>query len=589
MFAKLMTIAIIGGLLTSSLFADTIIPAGSVYGTWDILGSPYLVEGEIYIPSDSTLIIEPGVDVIFQGHYKFIVNGRLEAIGTESDSILFTAADTSIGWHSIRFTNAPDSSHMNYCIIRYGRASGYYPNPDAYGGGIYCENSNPVVIHCYIGNNFAYAGAGVYCDNSNPNIYHCTIYGNSTNGSSGGIYCNRSSPTITNSEISRNLHVGICCFDGSNPTIDNCTLNENLSHGIQCYNSSPTINNCTICDNWELVAAGIWCGYESNPIITNCTISRNHGGSGSANGGVVCQDNSSPLISHCTISDNSGMPGAGGINCLSESSPIIEFCLITGNHGSAGGISCAHNSSPHIDHCTISNNTGFIGQGAGAISIWYADSPVVTNTILEGNTGDGAIRIFYSQNPSITYCDFYNNQNANFIGEIPPGLGELVTQNLNGDSCDTFFNIFLDPLFVDTTSGNYQLLNGSPCVDAGNPTSPLDPDSTITDIGAFYLHQEGVQPGHPKDEIPLSFGLNQNYPNPFNPTTNITFDLPMSSQVTILIYDITGRHVTTLTNNRYPAGTHNVLFNGSGLSSGVYFCQCKANAYNAIKKMVLIK
>ena len=68
--------------------AHTEIPAGDVSGTWTKANSPYYINGEITIPNDSTLTIEPGVEVIFTGHYVFFVKGRLLAIGTEQDTIL---------------------------------------------------------------------------------------------------------------------------------------------------------------------------------------------------------------------------------------------------------------------------------------------------------------------------------------------------------------------------------------------------------------------------------------------------------------------------------------------------------------------
>jgi hypothetical protein len=111
---------------------------------------------------------------------------------------------------------------------------------------------------------------------------------------------------------------------------------------------------------------------------------------------------------------------------------------------------------------------------------------------LEGNIGGGGIYIEDSPDASITYGDFYNNEGGNFTGIPPAYLGEIDTVNANGDSCDTYFNIFLDPVFVD--SADFHLQVGSPCIDAGDPTSPLDPDSTIADIGAYYFHQNSAPP-----------------------------------------------------------------------------------------------
>ena len=230
--------------ITSSLLAicliaypvcATEIPGGYVSGDWYSSGNPYNINGEITVHTDSTLNIHEGVEVIFQGHYKSIVNGFMEAVGTETDSILFTAADTSEGWHSIRFIDAPDSSHLSYCIIQYGQASG--TEPDNLGGGIYCNTSNPVIRHCTVRWNSAdYGGAGMCFEyNSNPTISHCVVGENSA------------------------ANVGGC------------------SGGIDCYEgSSPIIESCTISGNWvNWRAGGIGCAYSSNPTISHCVITGN--------------------------------------------------------------------------------------------------------------------------------------------------------------------------------------------------------------------------------------------------------------------------------------------------------------------------
>lgn len=92
-----------------------------------------------------------------------------------------------------------------------------------------------------------------------------------------------------------------------------------------------------------------------------------------------------------------------------------------------------------------------------------------------------------------------------------------------------------------------------------------------------------------KGEEPLKYTLYQNYPNPFNPTTTIRFSLRHSGHVLMKVYNILGQEVKTLVNEDLKAGLHNVEFDASRLSSGIYFYTIKAGNFVTTKKMVLLK
>ncbi len=91
------------------------------------------------------------------------------------------------------------------------------------------------------------------------------------------------------------------------------------------------------------------------------------------------------------------------------------------------------------------------------------------------------------------------------------------------------------------------------------------------------------------DEVPAAIMLHQNYPNPFNPVTQITFGLDHHTNVKLDVYDITGRHIRTLTDNPYPAGTHTVPFDATALSSGIYIYRLSAGHTILTRKMMLVK
>lgn len=90
-------------------------------------------------------------------------------------------------------------------------------------------------------------------------------------------------------------------------------------------------------------------------------------------------------------------------------------------------------------------------------------------------------------------------------------------------------------------------------------------------------------------EIPTTYSLEQNYPNPFNPITNIKFGIPTSSNVKLIVYDITGKEVAILLNEFKQAGTYTYSFDGSALSSGVYFYRLIAGNFVDTKRMIIVK
>ena len=89
--------------------------------------------------------------------------------------------------------------------------------------------------------------------------------------------------------------------------------------------------------------------------------------------------------------------------------------------------------------------------------------------------------------------------------------------------------------------------------------------------------------------VPNSFEVKQNYPNPFNPTTNIEFSIPKDANVSIKIYDILGKEVSTLVNEQRSAGTYIINWNASNFSSGIYFYRVSAGECTETKKMFLVK
>lgn len=107
---------------------------------------------------------------------------------------------------------------------------------------------------------------------------------------------------------------------------------------------------------------------------------------------------------------------------------------------------------------------------------------------------------------------------------------------------------------------------------------PQNTDYTLTDIKETL-----------NKNIPLNFQLFQNYPNPFNPNTTISFTLPKSSYVNLIVYNSLGQVITKLVEGYKEAGTYFINWNAENLSSGIYIYKLETNNFSAVRKMTLIK
>jgi hypothetical protein len=147
--------------------------------------------------------------------------------------------------------------------------------------------------------------------------------------------------------------------------------------------------------------------------------------------------------------------------------------------------------------------------------------------------------------------------------------GALVgtEEGLNGEQM--IFNL----VFNEKASGNHDIsILNSRARNSGNVALKTNSDGSET-----------------TNMLPTRFDLAQNYPNPFNPVTTIKYQLPKDIKVMIKVYDVLGRELQSLVNEVQKAGYYEVKFDGSSLSSGIYFYKIIAGDYSSVKKMMLVK
>ena len=358
-----------------------------------------------------------------------------------------------------------------------------------YGGGIKCVSSSPTIANCIFYGCIAECnGGGIYCTSgANPLITDCIFTSNSAPGiepdkehhygKGGGIYCAASSPLITNCIIEKNSAkrgAGVFGEVSGNPVIRNCTL---------------------ICNNAE--RGGGMYFHLSTPEITYCTIEENStSGSG---GGLYCY-NINSTISHCTFRANFCGGGGAAVYCY-LGAPEITSSLITGNGcycyrfeeaEPGGGIHC-RSANPTISNCTIVGN--YAGAGGG---IYCKHNTIIRNSILWLNKPDQVHSTHES--PQVAYCTIQDGY---------PGY-----YNIDSDPCFAAPGFWIEDeptpfeeeFWIEEEDADYHLKSQagrwdpnnqgwvkddvtSPCIDAGNPMSPIGPEpfpnGGIVNMGAY--------------------------------------------------------------------------------------------------------
>jgi len=326
--------------------------------------------------------------------------------------------------------------------------------------------------------------------------------------------------------------------------------------GIYCYYSDYWIADVEIRHNIIIrniahngpyqvgMGGGISCRWCDPRIIDNIVSENVCGGRGAMGAGIYCDD-AEAVISENVINDNLADWGSG-IYCNMNSYALITSNVIYRNIG--GGITCQNNSQAQIINNTITENT--IAYGIMCVGYSY---PVIMNNIV------------------------WNNESLE-IYVVGPGSLEITYNDIKGN-WEGEGNINANPLFCDSSNGDYWLAENSPCLGAGYEGA---------DIGALGIGCEATDIAE-INILPNQITIFQNCPNPFNASTAIKYELPRQSQVTIEIYDILGRKVSTLIDRQQPAGYHQAIWRADDFSSGMYFYTLQAGVNVETKKMLLLR
>lgn len=270
---------------------------------------------------------------------------------------------------------------------------------------------------------------------------------------------------------------GLFCYE-SRCNISNITVEQNsaVAHGggVYCTASDVTIEYVRIAANYAEYGGGMYIASSNNDTyhIHHITFTDNSAYSG---GGLT--HNHDTEFSDLQFYNNYAETWGGAIRII-NGDPTFNRMVMAYNHaGLSASAMYLSNGSPLITNSTIAYN-GVADNSPTTIFGQHGSHPVIENSILYANETDMNISFhpFWEYNSvTISYSD------------LQGGLESIDTIE-NADIIWSDGNIDEDPLFTDPWNDGFQLQPESPCIDAGDPDSPLDPDGTVSDIGTYYFH-----------------------------------------------------------------------------------------------------
>lgn len=514
-----------------SLRADSLEVNGVVSGSWDV--DTVNVMGNLLVQTNENLMIHPGTQVLFHGHYSLEVRGQINIAGTPDQPVHFMATDTTGfylenaergGWAGLRMISVnpnADSSIIAYCHFQYGKALGCDSLARS-GGAIAIHRFNKIHIH------------------------HCTFTTNRAHFNGGALYLSHTEALIEHNTFSGNLagtmeapygYGGGICADMSHAIIRNNHLNGNSATGL---------------------GGGIAMRFSDGPVQNNI------------------------------VEDNFAMLG-GGISVLHirQTQYALSNNLITNNSCLYYGAGVSNNdASPTWINNTIVNNPSLM-QGGG---FYCKDAvcPNVYNTILWGNTAPAG-------GPQVYLWDVFSQ--ANFYNCLIEGGKEAFMGSGSGAFSGAYDQILdTDPRFSPNVNTPYQLSENSPCRNAGKTDlSGLDCGThdlagnyrichDTIDMGAYEFQSAAGILSTPAHTIHFKA-----FPNPCHNQLVITVELDRPQQIKARIIDLNGRVLDQFLERRFPSGKFEFTWNRakSRLPNGIYYLQLQYGSHISTQKIIL--
>jgi M6 family metalloprotease-like protein len=580
-----------------------------------IVNSDITLSSDVTVPAGVKLKIEPGITLYFDALKSLNIYGSINARGTPTQKITFTSASSnpqSSDWNRINFYNSGIDT-LKHCNIEYGQ-------------GMWCGSGSNIRL-----NNVSVTNCppfGLYMNNAYAIIDTCEFSYTGTIG----IYLYNSDPKISYTTCTNNNY-GMFCYNYSNPYIGNCSLSNNTGDGIFCMNYVMA---------WMVNLAG-YLPYGNNYIennnrgITTCSYSWPFMGFNEyAPGNNVIQGNGSYAIQDFNP--------YGTINAIrnywgSTEESEIEAMLYTNN--TINFVPFLQSPPPNMNLLagTTGLNNSFLSKTVP--STGPEEYNQIATTFLMERKFEKARGLFqyvvesYPESEAAKYalvhiakCYDKLNERSNVVPYLEAISESYTKQDLS---------LFALALSVPSLERNGEYTKAvERCLQlrASSKDEELNKNLLfiLANIYSYGLKEnekaklffEEYINNYPKDELariakdmlgimdnqfipkqenpektkvnnsPNTFALSQNYPNPFNPETEISFQIPNETHVSLIIYNLLGQKIRTLIDKEMATGRHTIKWNGrdefgNRVVSGVYLYGLKADKFFDVKKMVLMQ
>jgi hypothetical protein len=603
----LIVLTILLAFLPSTTFSQTEV-SGEVSGEWTAEDSPYIVVDSTWVPEDEELRIGPGVDVLFGEGLGLDVFGTLTAEGSEEDSVRFLPQEEDVVWRGINFNNPGIENIFTYCAIRNAEivfALGERTLLQIDNCDIGCTNrvidnynnaldsrSNVVMDYCRLystGHLFL-----VWISGYRFTANNCEIIGALDNDGNEGLaalndwggVCNLENSVIFGS-IYDHAEYTSCYYS-------DCEFNKIAQHDVLCLAYRGFLRECEInvdivnqiSHDFDIIGCNIIGTLFLNHYIGSITGCQLDGGNVRiAFSNVDIRDCNFRLVRIRIMSDNNVdiyncsiiglIESRGGQIIIEKSFLQSEFLLLDWTDFQLINNTIILPGEPQLNDYTSFEMYVQSGETVSVVSnniIYMTDSDEESSLFFFGSTAEE------NNLPITNYNCFYGYDNL---------LHEWNREaDLNFELNET--NIIDDPLFVSYDPLDPHLEWNSPCIDAGDPRSPRDPDRTRADIGAYYFDINDVKSRGAFD-YPSECTFFPAYPNPFNSEFTIQYSLNSKTATSFELFDIFGRKVVYSDKEINPAGHHVITIDAKNLSSGNYILRFKAGSRLYQQNLILLR